>query len=584
MAQNKFSMQVWAQGPMRRIFPIDPVPRGASREISISAARGEYECFQVGVHVNGPPINVLTAEAGDLKGTEGARIAAGNVSILYPETVPVKWATAEQEPGDAERSTPAFFPDPLLPEWHFKSVGGEASPTHSVWIRVRVPRDARPGMYRGHVSVTALRTNGKLREKEVVFARKTCRIGFRLRVWDFEIPRRPRLSMTNWFFPEIVAEWYGVEMWSSAFWKLIGMFAADMADHRQNMILTSYFSIVNNEPVSSPHMVIVRKNGRRFSFDFSRFDQWCRVFLRHGFEWIEGGHLPLGGIRVTLPNGKTKHLPFDNAKLDRTLDFVAQFIQALWAHLGKRGLRKRFVQHIFDEPSSAEQFERYRRLADTVRKAAPGIRLIDAMHPDLAALVECPVIGENGYDRVLESLGKPVGRVWTYYCCGPRGRWPNRFIDYLPIRVRIFTWLCFRKNIPGFLHWGYNYWSSSANQITHKQTINPWDDTTGNRWPAGDPCVVYPPRDAGMTRSCVIDSIRWELIREAMEDYEYLALTRELAEAGDMRARAILRTVAEDIVPDWETHTRDERRLAAVRERMGALLSSRGRSMKGPPN
>jgi len=255
---------------------------------------------------------------------------------------------------------------------------------------------------------------------------------------------------------------------------------------------------------------------------------------------------------------------------------VAQFIQALWAHLGKRGLRKRFVQHIFDEPSGREALEHYRRLADTVRKAAPGIRLIDAMnHSEFAALADWPVIGENRYDGVLESLGKPAGRVWMYYCCGPTGRWPNRFIDYLPIRVRIFTWLCFQKNIPGFLHWGYNYWTSSGNPITHKQTINPWDDTTGNRWPAGDPCVVYPPRDDGMTHSCVIGSIRWEMIREAMEDYEYLAMTRELAESGDVRARAILRIVAKNIVPDWTTHTRDDRRLSAVRERMGEILSGR---------
>jgi hypothetical protein len=123
------------------------------------------------------------------------------------------------------------------------------------------------------------------------------------------------------------------------------------------------------------------------------------------------------------------------------------------------------------------------------------------------------------------------------------------------------------------LHRGYNQWGT--NPRNRKAVLNPWDDVTGHRWPGGDPQVVYPPRDEKMTREKVIGSIRWEIIREAMEDYEYLRMTRELADAGDAEAKALIDEVLLRAVPDWTTHTRDHEYLASLRERMGGILSRR---------
>jgi hypothetical protein len=154
------------------------------------------------------------------------------------------------------------------------------------------------------------------------------------------------------------------------------------------------------------------------------------------------------------------------------------------------------------------------------------------------------------------------------------------FLEYLPIRTRILGWFLFQKQIPGFLRWSYNYWLScdqmgilySRASNAGKPVLNPWDDTTSNRWSPGDAMLVYPPRDRAMGNA-IIGSIRWELIRESYEDYEYLKMTAELAAQGDAEARSILDCVAKQVVPDWRTHTRDDRLLEAVRLRMGNLLS-----------
>ena len=70
-----------------------------------------------------------------------------------------------------------------------------------------------------------------------------------------------------------------------------------------------------------------------------------------------------------------------------------------------------------------------------------------------------------------------------------------------------------------------------------------------------------------------VDSIRWEIIRKAMEDYEYLYMLRGLAEDGDQRAKGLLEELEEKIVPGFEEHTRDSDYLEDFRYRVGKAIS-----------
>ena len=115
----KKQLRLWTQGPMRRIFPHDPPRRARTQPLEIVAARGETQCLQVGVRVDGFLFNYITAEVTDLAGPGRARIGRRCVDVLYPEYVPVKWQTGLQRPGDVERPAPGFFPDPLMHEWKF---------------------------------------------------------------------------------------------------------------------------------------------------------------------------------------------------------------------------------------------------------------------------------------------------------------------------------------------------------------------------------------------------------------------------------------------------------------------------------
>jgi len=562
---------LWTQSAMRRIFPLDPPPRPRPRPVALSAARGETECFQVGVHAGGLRYNYMLAEVSDLKTSRGETIPADAADVFYPEYVPVKWAVKNQRPGDVERVAPAFFPDPLPTRWEFDVAGPCAPPTRSVWVRLRVPEDAAPGVYRGTVTVTVGWRNYKAENQEPLpDSVKTAGVAFRLRVWNFALQRKTSLLTTNWFFPNILPLWYEPKPWGAAFWKLVERFADDMAAHRQNVILTP---LVRSDNLDTA-LIDITKRGRRYAFDFRRFDRWCRLFFKRGFELIEGQHFcsassVVTGLARRTPSGAKKPLVFENAQDPAYEDFLRQFLKALSGHLSDRGWLDRYVQHISDEPDT-DQIDKYRRLAAIVRESAPGVRVIDAVGlPEFGNVMDIPVPIESKYEETLGLSGRSPEEVWTYYCCGPSGPWPNRFLDYPLIRLRIITWLCFQKRIPGFLHWAYNYWKAKG-----KRFLNPWSDPTGDRWPGGDTVMVYPPRYPFESDE-IVGSIRWEIVREALEDYEYLTLTRALAEDGDVEAEAILHDVARDIVPDWTTHTRDDAALETMRSRMGGLLSKR---------
>jgi hypothetical protein len=75
--------------------------------------------------------------------------------------------------------------------------------------------------------------------------------------------------------------------------------------------------------------------------------------------------------------------------------------------------------------------------------------------------------------------------------------------------------LFYRWPFQGFLHWGYNYWYQSQTRTM----IDPYTVQDGLKWPGwayGDTFVVYPGPNGP------VDSIRWEVFGESLQDYALL--------------------------------------------------------------
>jgi hypothetical protein len=120
--------------------------------------------------------------------------------------------------------------------------------------------------------------------------------------------------------------------------------------------------------------------------------------------------------------------------------------------------------------------------------------------------------------------------IWFYTCLNPKGEYANRFIELPLIKTRILHWLNFRFDIPGYLHWGFNFWRGH----------DPFVETTsiqlesGTILPGGDAWICYPGNKK------LLSSIRLEAMRDGIVDYELL---RMLEEKNPLEAAEIARQV-----------------------------------------
>jgi hypothetical protein len=82
--------------------------------------------------------------------------------------------------------------------------------------------------------------------------------------------------------------------------------------------------------------------------------------------------------------------------------------------------------------------------------------------------------------------------------------YPNKTIDVPLIDSRLMHWLNYKYDATGYLHWGWNQWNE-----------NPYEDVGMH---IGDAWHVYPVKNG------VLNSMRWEEMRNGVQDYEYFWL------------------------------------------------------------
>jgi hypothetical protein len=99
-------------------------------------------------------------------------------------------------------------------------------------------------------------------------------------------------------------------------------------------------------------------------------------------------------------------------------------------------------------------------------------------------------------------------------------------MDYPLLNYRVPAWMAWRDGITGLLYWGgLTYWSETDDPWTRAPfyTEKPMAKE-GQPAPIfnGDGSLLYPARATGFDG--LVPSIRLKALRDAIEDYEYLAM------------------------------------------------------------
>jgi len=530
------ALVAWAVDPHVKVFG-DAEPPAEAGVVKLRAARNEYEPGQVAFRST-KPLRAVRVDLSRLKHADAkGAIGGDNFTWNFVGFIPLRKNTRGSE-RIRLRAAPCEVPDPLL---EARAIDVEAGKTQPVWLTVRVPEDAAPGLYRGEISIVA----GDARVA----------VPIELTVDPFTLPDERHLFVTNWFNTSRIARAHKVEHWSEEFWTTLERYARNMAAHRQNVVYTPWTLIE-----------VTREPDGKLALDYRRFDRYVELFERAGVaERIELRHVGhfgkggWGGKEIVLTNiSATDRKTGKRVRLGPEKG-LAPLLADLERHLAQRGWLEKAMIHVADEPSIGN-VESWREASEFVHRAAPRIRRIDAIETlDFSGALEVWVPKLSHYDRWRAAYEARRGNneLWFYICCHPYGNlYPNRFLDYPLSRVRVLHWINFAYDLKGYLHWGLNAWRD-----------DPFG-TPSDRLPPGDTHVIYPGSKGPL------NSIRWEIQRESIEDFEYLhlltaktaAVKKRLGAAAariDERRRAL--ELCRRVVPGIADTEKDPGRILAVR-------------------
>ena len=165
----------------------------------------------------------------------------------------------------------------------------------------------------------------------------------------------------------------------------------------------------------------------------------------------------------------------------------------------------------------------------------------------------------------LKSRRNAGETIWWYVCNNPRKPYNNLHIDMIAMANRTLLWQQKREAMQGLLYWDVNYWDK-------KFVADPWQnmDTLGTGY-YGDGSLLYPGKKVGIDGP--VGSIRLEVLRDGLEDLDYLTLAdRSLGpEATQKFVGRITRSLT-----DYE---QSPARLEQVRRELGDALEKATRDV-----
>ena len=527
----------WLADSLHRQFPLSPP--GRRRSIAIAAARGERVAFQACVRVGGTTPVEVSAEV-DTR-------AALPVQVRRVGCVPVPHHNAGTPPDELDGwgMIPGYVPDPLFPDTTVKAAACEVT---AFWVSVDVPRDAAPGAK--HVRVT-LSVDGR---------RTPCMTATVL-VSPVVLAKRRRLRVGHWFYADSLCDRYGVEPFDRAFWRVCETYMRNYTAHGCDTIYVPAFTPPLDGVKRPTQLLRVRRTGpRRYAFGWRDVKRWIDLARRCGVTHFQWTHLfTQWGCRHAIriyekQDGQDRLLwrPGTSATSRTYREFLSQYLPALERFLQRERLTDVSLFSASDEPHGDQHLANYRKARTMLRELAPWMRIMDAISDIRFAkegLVDVPVPMISVAKQFVDA-GIPS---WTYFCCAPKGRYLNRFLDTPLAKARMAGWLLYRFQVLGFLQWGYNYWYKSQT----RQMIDPYTVTDGLAWPGwayGDTFLVYPGPDGP------VDSIRWEMFAESLQDY---ALLETLGVDPADRRLAVLKDF-DDFPKDGTWLTRMRRKLLGV--------------------
>ncbi len=370
--------------------------------------------------------------------------------------------------------------------------------TQPVWITVRIPQHAHPGVYKGIVSVSGKGFEDLKLNLEVTVLNRV-----------LPSPEEWAFHLDLWQNPYAVARYHDVPLWSDAHFDAMRPVMKILADAGQKVITaTIMYKPWNGQTEDHFDSMVskVKKLNGSWEYDYTVFDKWVEFMMRMGIDkQINCYTLIPWALKFDYFDQATNRMQFVEAKPGDAAyeNYWGSFLKNFSSHLRRKGWFDR-TTITMDERSPEAMAEAIKviRTADPDFKISFAGNYHEEIEHDLYDL--CIAYGQR-FPEDVKAAREKAGKISTVYTCCSEAR-PNTFTFSPPAEATWIGWHAAAGNYDGYLRWAYNSW-----------TIDPLRDSRFRTWAAGDCYLVYP---------YGYSSIRMERLIEGIQDYEKIRILR----------------------------------------------------------
>ncbi len=516
----KGDYKVWAVPAEQKVRPKDKaetnnlVWSGDKKQVTVAGAGNEHVPFQVvitapvpeGWRPKAPDGFFITVS--DLTGPSGKIIPQKQVSLFLEHYIQIYGMSGPV-------GATGYWPDALAPlkepfsmQAQYAVVGNRP-----VWVDISVPTGTPAGKYSGKIIVSK---DDKTLET----------LNLQLEVYNFSLPEQTHLITYFNISKGELGRLYNKKVSDPEIEKLSQTYFDFLNDHR----LETWF----NEPLV-PELT-VKGEDVEVKFNEQRYDYYMNKLKTKRV------------ILEAAPGELVSQIKAD--PFSPSFNKIASaYISDVFAYFTKNGWADRLVFNSpIDEPNTQKDYEITRQWALLVHEAAPGVHFLATESPvsdnpewgTLRGYVDNFCVHGNTLNepKVKQALAEEQakgGEATWYISCDQIYPQPNYFIDAPAMDPVMVPWITARYHMNGILYWAANFWNQTPDPWLDPVTYISGFDCSGGWVLNGEGSLIYP---GDHTKTYTgqpdvfgpVSSIRMELLREGIEDYEYLWMLKDLGD------------------------------------------------------
>ncbi|MDE5549214.1 MAG: hypothetical protein K2J13_03075, partial [Clostridia bacterium] len=295
-----------------------------------------------------------------------------NIGLYLVEEIYASLPLGKEQDDYTLRREPGYFPDLLRPlDGNVRLVGGK---WQSLWIEVYSSDNLPVGEQKVDI---VLKSENEEQKAEFVFD-----------VIDALLPEQ-KLIYTNWFHTDCIATYYGVEVFSNEYWRLVERYLKTACDYGMNMVLTPLFTPPLDTKIGGERptvqLVGVEYTNNQYTFDFTLLDKWVDMCRRVGIKYFEMSHLftQWGAKKcpkiVAKVDGKEKKIFGWKTRgaSKKYREFLSALAPKLKEYLRNKGIADKTYFHVSDEPFKMV-LRTYRKASEIVNELFGEFKIIYA--------------------------------------------------------------------------------------------------------------------------------------------------------------------------------------------------------------